>query len=154
MYVPSCPPSQCLLTYSSATLKLEGCVWEQSWSCTQRDMVRWEPQGKREVWSRGWAVLGTELEDPRVAAKCQTTAKLLRWDLLIHCLQDNLRWAPCAILQQTNKQKSSTSLTPCWRHEGNKVSRRRKMIFTLCIYRIDMVGNSHPKKADEKNQGG
>lgn len=25
------------------------------------------------------------------------------------------------------------------------------MIFTLCIYRIDMVGNSHPEKADEKS---
>lgn len=28
------------------------------------------------------------------------------------------------------------------------------MIFTLCIYRIDMVGNSHPEKADEKIREG
>lgn len=60
---------------------------------------------------------------------------------------------PVQSCSRQQKRESSTSLTPRCRHERNKVSRRRKTIFTLCIQdwygRVILI-----LKRLMKNQGG
>jgi len=103
----------------------------ESWSCTQQDMG--------EMGSAGYnvglehRVSGTWHWIWRSPGLLQSAKPQPGFSDGAHCLHGQPKESSLCIPAANKQKKFSMSVTPHCRHEGNKVSRKRRMIFTLCI---------------------